>query len=189
MLIFMNNPAASRILWNEAAGKGFLLGLFTFLCRILSQSITLNGPSSGTAVLGIVIWFIQFAGCIWLMKVFMERLAAKYDGVDNKDTARYGMRLALASSIVFSAGMLADILFIAPEIVEEQMDMYYRMYGQYMDTNTQAMFRKVEDSYPEIVFFSTLTYSFLYGVVLSRILSMSIPKKDPFSSFMDKQEK
>lgn len=106
MLIFMNNPAASRILWNEAAGKGFLLGLFTFLCRILSQSITLNGPSSGTAVLGIVIWFIQFAGCIWLMKVFMERLAAKYD-----------------------------------------------------------------------------------GVVLSRILSMSIPKKDPFSSFMDKQEK
>ena len=34
---------------------------------------------------------------------------------------------------------------------------------------------------------STLIYSFLYGVVLSAILSVSIPRKDPFSSFMDKK--
>lgn len=186
--LFMDNSVSSRILWNKAARNGLLLGLFTAACRILSQAISSTGTATaGTAVLNGIVWLVQFGGCIWLMKFFMERLAGNFDGVTNRTTAKYGRMLALASSIIFSAAMFFDVSFISPETVTRQMDLYYQMYGNMLDENTRAMLQKVEDYYPQIMFFSTLIYSFLYGVVLSAILSVSIPRKDPFSSFMDKK--
>lgn len=184
----MDNSVSSRILWNKAARNGLLLGLFTAACRILSQAISSTGTATaGTAVLNGIVWLVQFGGCIWLMKFFMERLAGNFDGVTNRTTAKYGRMLALASSIIFSAAMFFDVSFISPETVTRQMDMYYQMYGNMLDENTRAMLQKIEDYYPQIMFFSTFIYSFLYGVVLSAILSVSIPRKDPFSSFMDKK--
>lgn len=186
--LFMDNSVSSRILWNKAARNGLLLGLFTAACRILSQAISSTGTATaGTAVLNGIVWLVQFGGCIWLMKFFMERLAGNFDGVTNRTTAKYGRMLALASSIIFSAAMFFDVSFISPETVTRQMDLYYQMYGNMLDENTRAMLQKIEDYYPQIMFFSTLIYSFLYGVVLSAILSVSIPRKDPFSSFMDKK--
>ena len=81
--------------------------------------------------------------------------------------------------------MLFDILFIAPETVAKQMDLLYEMYGSMIDANTRSTLQYIENSYPQIMFFSTLIYSWLYGIVLSAILSRSIPRRDPFASYMD----
>lgn len=182
----MNDPVSSKILWNKAAKNGIALGLFTAVCRILSQYVTsVEMPSAGTAVLNGLIWLIQFIGCIWIMKFLMERLVRQYDKVDNRATAKYGRLLALTSSLIFSAAMLFDILFIAPETVTKQMDLLYEMYGSMIDANTRSALQYIENSYPQIMFFSTLIYSWLYGIVLSAILSRSIPRRDPFASYMD----
>lgn len=184
----MENPVSSRILWNKAAQNGLLLGLFTAACRIVSQAISATETATaGTAVLNGIVWLIQFGGCLWLMKFFMERLAGSCKGVTNRITARYGRMLALTSGLVFSAAMFFDVSFISPETVSRHMDLYYQMYGSMLDENSRTMLRKIEDYYPQIMFFSTLIYSFVYGVVLSAILSVSIPRKDPFSSFMDRK--
>lgn len=181
----MNNPVSPKILWNKAAKNGIALGLFTALCRMVSQFVTSTDiPSAGTAVLNGLVWLIQFAGCIWIMKFLMERLVTQYDGVTGRDTARYGRLLALSSSLIFSAVMLADVLFISPETVTKQMDLLYEMYGSMIDTNTRATLQAMENAYPQIMFFSTFIYSWLYGVILSAILSRSIPRRDPFDSFM-----
>ena len=58
-----------------------------------------------------------------------------------------------------------------------------QMYSSMMDSNSMAMLEKMEDSYPQILFFSNLIYCFIYGTVLSAILSRSIPKNDPFASY------
>ncbi len=182
----MNNPDSKKILWNKAAKNGLVLGLFTAACRILSQFIAGSGiPSAGTAVLNGIIWLLQFGGCIWIMKFLMERLTREFDGVDNRDTARYGRLLALTSSLIFAAAMLSDILFISPETASQQMDLYYQLYGSQIDENTRSALKAIEDNYPRILFFSTWIYSWIYGVILASILSLSIPKKDPFARFMN----
>ena len=175
-------------MWNKAAGNGLLLGLFTALCRIASQVIALSGTASaGTAVLSGIIWLLQTGGCIWIMKFFMERLVRQYDGVDSRDTARYGRMLALTSSLVFAGIMLADIVYIFPETADTQLSLYRQLYGEQMDANMRSALKTIEDNYPKIMFFSTLIYSWLYGVILSAVLSLTIPGKDPFSRFMNKQ--
>lgn len=184
----MNNPDSTSILWNKAARNGIILGLFTAVCRMAAQGVSLSGASAGSAVLNSIIWILQTGGCFWMMKFFLERLVSCHEGVTNRDTSRYGMMLALTSSIIFSAAMLFDIIYIAPEAVEKQMDLFYQLYGPAMDSNTRSVLKTIEDNYPMIMFFSTLVYSCLYGIVLSAILSLSIPKRNPFEKFMDKQE-
>lgn len=183
----MNNPDQKKILWNKAAKNGLVLGLFTAVCRILSQGISQSDASTGTVVLNATIWLVQTGGCIWIMKFLMERLVGQFDGVDNRDTARYGRLLALTSSLIFAACMLFYVVLLAPGTVSEQMDLIYKLYGQYMDENMRASLKSIENNYPQIMFFSTWLYSWLYGIVLSAILSISIPRKAPFAGFMDKK--
>ena len=181
----MNNTDSKKILWNKAAKNGLALGLFTAACRLLSQFLAGSDiPTAGTAVLTGVIWLLQFGGCIWIMKFLMERLVHQYEGVDNKDTARYGRLLALTSSLVFAAAMLFDVIFISPEMAQQQMDLYYQLYGPNMNENTRSALQSIENNYPQILFFSTWIYSWIYGIVLASILSVTIPKKDPFVKFM-----
>ena len=181
----MNNPDQKKILWNKAARNGLVLGLFTALCRIVSGALTSGDASAGTAVLNGIIWLLQTGGCIWLMKFLMERLVTQYDGVDNGDTARYGRMLALTSSMIFAAAMFFFVAFADPEFVSGQMDLIYQLYGEHLDENTRSYLKTIENNYTKIMFFSTWIYSWLYGVILSAILSISIPKKDPFAGFME----
>lgn len=182
----MNITDSRKILWNKAAKNGLVLGLFTAACRILAQIVAgAEIPTAGTAVLNGIIWLLQFGGCIWIMRFLMERLTRQFEGVDNRDTARYGRLLALTSSLIFAAAMLFDVLFISPETIDRQMDLYYQLYGQQLDENTRSALKTIEDWYPQIMFFSTWIYSWIYGVILASILSISVPQKDPFTNFMN----
>ena len=58
-----------------------------------------------------------------------------------------------------------------------------QMYSSMLDSNSMAMLEKMEDSFPQISFFSNLIYCFLFGLVLSAILSRNIPKRDLFADF------
>ena len=50
-----------------------------------------------------------------------------------------------------------------------------------MDSNTINALDKVEAIMPQMIFFSNLIYCFLYGTVLSAILSRNIPPRNPFA--------
>lgn len=184
----MNDSASNRILWNLATKNGLLLGLFTALCRILSQTLSTGEASAGMAVLNLIIWLVQFVGCIFLMKFFMERLVAGHKDADNRDTARYGRMLALTSSLIFSSAMLFDVVFLDPDMAGQQIELIRQLYGGSLDSDTLELIGK-EGFYPKVMFFSNLIYGFVYGAILSWILSRYIPKRDPFSSYMDKNGK
>ena len=184
----MNNPDQKKILWNKAAKNGLVLGLFTAVCRILSQGISQSDASTGTVVLNATIWLVQTGGCIWIMKFLMERLVGQFDGVDNRDTARYGRMLALTSSLIFSSAMLFDVVFLDPDMAGQQIELIRQLYGGSLDSDTLELIGK-EGFYPKVMFFSNLIYGFVYGAILSWILSRYIPKRDPFSSYMDKNGK
>ena len=49
------------------------------------------------------------------------------------------------------------------------------------DSNTLSVMEETLQNLPAITFVSNLIYCFLYGTILSAILSRSIPQPDPFA--------
>ena len=116
------------------------------------------------------------------MIFFMKRLAKSYDNVTNSTTFKFGTTVAACSALIFAAASLANVTIINPDLISRQMEAVVQILGSKADSNTLAALGDMEESMPEIVFFSNLFYCFLYGVVLSLILSRRIPSNDPFAN-------
>jgi hypothetical protein len=52
-----------------------------------------------------------------------------------------------------------------------------------MDSNTLNAVDSFMENLPQLTFFSNLIYCFLFGTVLTAILSRNIPSKDPFADY------
>ena len=178
---YMNQNLNIKTLWSKAGTAGAVLGAVSGIFIFL-RADSISAPMASMAV-SFILWLVKFILCIWLMMFFMKKLCREYSQATNADTFKFGMLTALLSSLICSAIYLADVLFITPDLFSAQMDKMMQMYSSMMDSNSMAMLEKMEDSYPQILFFSNLIYCFIYGTVLSAILSRSIPKNDPFASY------
>ncbi len=170
-------------LLNNCAKYGALLGLATVVCRFSDQSLTNIGPSMLTSVLSFIIWLVQFVGCILLMRFFMKKFVSDNDVDDNRTSFVFGMLVALFSAILVSAYTLANVLFISPESVDFLFDTVYNVMGPALDDNGRNAVEHLREIYPQYIFFATLIYCFIYGTILSAILSARIPSKDPFAEY------
>ena len=123
----------------------------------------------------------KFAGCIWLMLFFIRKFVKENPQADNSSSFRFGIITSLLSALIYSAASFANTAFINKELFTEQMDMIMQSYARIMDSNTMNAMEKMLDMMPQITFFSTLAYCFLFGTALSAILSRNIPSRDPFA--------
>lgn len=180
----MGETVNRAILWNNAGKAGAILGIVTAALMFIDQA--LSGMQALGLLLRALVWAIKFVGCIWLMRFFMTRLCDRYSGVTNSDTMKYGMMIAFLSGLIYSAFLLANILIISPDLVDEQFDIILQSYSGLFDANTLSSIEKMKAVYPQTAFFSQLIYCFLYGTALSAILSRYIPKRDPFADFTGK---
>ena len=169
------------IIRNEAGKDGLILGLVTVVFMFASQFAGKIGSPALSGVLGFFLWLAKFLGCIFLMRWFMSRLVAKYEGVIGADTFRLGVWIALFSALILSAFTLVNMLYISPDAVSESFDQIFAQMGPMLDSNSQEALTALEPKMPVIAFFSNLIYCFLFGVILSAILSRNIPKADPFA--------
>ena len=181
----MKETVSTRILWNNAGKAGAVLGLTSAAVMFLNQLA--SGMSSTGLVLlaSSVLWLVKFAGCIWLMRFFMQRLADRYDGVTGSTSFKYGMMIAFLSALIYSAVLLANMLFISADLTQQQFDQVMQAYAGILDANSISMMEKLENVYPQIAFFSQLVYCFMYGTILSLILSRFIPRNDPFAGYQE----
>lgn len=177
----MDETINQKILWNNAGKAGAVLGIATAALMFIDQA--LSGLQTIGLLLRAVIWVIRFVGCILLMRYFMQRLCARYSGVTNSDTFRYGMIIAFLSGLIYSAFILANILIISPDLIDKQFDLIIQSYSSFLDSNTLSSVEQMKSIYPQTAFFSQLIYCFLYGTALSAILSRYIPKTDPFANY------
>lgn len=179
----MKETVTGRILWNNAGKAGAVLGLVSAAFMFISQAMAGTGSPVVSTALNILLWTVKFVGCIWLMRFFMLRLCLRYDGVTNSVTMKYGAAIAFLSALIYSAFLLANLLFITPDLIDMQFDQMMQMYSGMLDSNSLTMMENMRESYPQIAFFTQLIYCFLYGTLLSFILSRYIPKNDPFADF------
>ena len=178
----MKENITTGILLNKAGIAGIVLGLVSTAYIFISTGIaSITSPVLNT-LLTILLWTVKFVLCIWLMIFFMKRLAKSYDNVRNSTTFKFGTTVAACSALIFAAASLANVTIINPDLISRQMEAVVQILGSKADSNTLAALGDMEESMPEIVFFSNLFYCFLYGVVLSLILSRRIPSNDPFAN-------
>ncbi|EJW96523.1 hypothetical protein EVA_15371 [gut metagenome] len=90
------------------------------------------------------------------------------------------MIASFLSALLFSGIQMANMLCISPDYYENSYRSLMQVYSKMLDSNTLGMMEQMLGNIDKITFFSTLIYCFIYGTVLSLILSMNIPARNPF---------
>ena len=179
----MEKRISSKDLWDGAGKAGLVLGLVSSAYVLISMLLTKLGGSTGMALvstlLSFLLWALKFGGCIYLMKLFMTRFANAHPDADNSDTFRFGMATAFLSALIFSAFDMAYLTWIAPDTMTQAMESVTEMYGNMMPAESLEMLEGI--NFGHVTFFTNLIYCFLFGTVLSAILSRNIPSRNPFA--------
>ncbi len=168
----MKNKMDNTAVWNEA-GKGALyLGGLSVLCLSLKEVSALSGSNFLITAASVILWVVEFFGCILLMKRFMLDFRDKYEGVQMADTARLGRRMALLSGLLLAS---AQALFIM-QMPQEEMNALVDQLSSAMSMGASE--REAMDGViprlPVLTFVFQWLYCYLYGTVLASILSRYI---------------
>lgn len=180
----MEQNVIQKNMWNTAAKAGLILGLvsavYMFVNKWTGQA---DLPTFLTMLINGVMWCLKFGGCIWLMMFFMKKFVAENPEARNSHTRRLGMAMAFLSALVYSAISFADVAFISADFYAEQINQVMQATASMMDSNTLNEMDKMMEKLPQMTFFSNLIYCFIYGTLLSAILSRNIPSRDPFADY------
>ena len=178
----MEQNALRRNMWEEAGKAGLALGLVSTAYLFLAQwTSTSQMPAALMMILNLVLWVGKFGGCIWLMMTFMKKFAAQDSKIENNTVFRFGIAAALLSALVYAAASFANAAFISADMLNEQMTALMEQMAPMMDSNTANQMEGFVKKMPQLTFFSNLFYCFIYGSILSYILSRNIPNRNPFA--------
>ncbi len=184
----MTEKTLRKDMWESAGYAGLALGLvsiaYMYLNNFLGQAALgdLKNYSTIINVLAMALWGAKFIGCILLMKFFMKRFSASYPEATNKDVLKMGIATALLSALLYSAAQFADMVYLQPDYYNGVFNAAVREMPR-MDSNTMNQMKEIWSMMPQITFTINLLYCFVYGAILSLILSRNIPSNDPFANY------
>lgn len=164
---------------NRAALAGAVLGVVSG--GYIFVSYALAGSVGGTALTWLY-WLAKLVGCIWIMRWFMQRFCRDFGQADNTDTRKLGTLAALYSAIITAACSFIALEYVFPDAIQQQLSLVLSTYGSMFDSNTMSMMEKMGEKMGVISSISNLFWCFLYGWILSIILSSRIPSVDPFAN-------
>jgi len=168
----MKQTLDNNTLWNEAAKAGAFLGGVSVGCLALKELAGTSGSNFLITAAAVILWAVEFFGCILIMKNVMLSLRDRYEGVKMADTYRLGRRAALLSGLLLAS---AQTLFIL-KMPEAEMTSFVDQVaaalpaGAASRDEVEGMMGKL----PVITFIGQWVYCFLYGTVLSSIMSRYI---------------
>ena len=169
----------NKSLWNEAGRVGFVFGGFSSLCLLLKEGAALTHSTFLVQAAAIILWAVEFFGCILLMKKYMLDLRDKFDGVSMVDTYRFGRRVGLLSGLIFAAANAILIMKTPQETISEALTQISASLSSLGSMSEDEAGRLV-DKLPLYTFIFQWVYCFLYGSVLSAIMSRYIFARDIF---------
>lgn len=176
----------SKDMWSEAAKAGLVLGGVSVLYLVISYFTSMISGGVATAfiasVLNIVLWAAKFFGCIYLMKFFLQSFHDKHQDMARAFLRRYGMMIALLSAIVYSGCYLFYEVVVAQDMMNEAFDIAMEQYSTMLDAESLEYIQNMRADMPTISFFTNLIYCFIFGTVLSAIISGRMISDNPFAS-------
>lgn len=177
----MEENSKNRVLWNESASRGLALGGFSAACFALKQ-LSAGASEQVFTFLSPIIWLIQFAGCIFILRYLLMSFAAK-EQISSLDCYILGKRICTFSSLILAVIVTAVVVYVPDNFLSLQFEAMKETYSGAMDAKTKEVFDSMtmSDS-PGVVFFSQFIYAYAYGSILSAILSRKIPPKEEQNS-------
>jgi hypothetical protein len=168
----MKKTMDNNAVWNEA-GKGALyVGGLSVLCLSLKELSALSGSNFLMTAAAVILWSVEFFGCILLMKRSLLDFRDKYEGVKMADTAKLGRRIALLSGLLLASAQALFIMQMPQEDMTAMVDQLSSTMS--MGAAEREAVDGVLDKLPVFTFVFQWLYCFLYGTVLSSILSRYI---------------
>ena len=175
-------------MWNIAARYGLVLGVIASIYT-LSTTMMADLEISATLVklITCILWTAKLVGCIWLMRHAMVSYAKTCDEISNRDIFKLGVTASVLSALVFAAFSFANISYISADLFDLQMEQAMTQMAPMMDSNSLSMVDCYLENLPTITFISNLVYCFIFGTILSAILSRNIPSVDPFADYKSQE--
>lgn len=165
-----------RTTWDYAGKAGLALGAVSSAYFAANSLISVGISGVWGSVATFALWGLKFYLCIWLLKKFMKIFVKYNPEAGNPDTLRFGILTSLLSSLVYSAFYLAWVTFIQPDIFIDAL----QEVAASMPADAVSQMQDMMDRMPKLTFFANLIYCFIFGTVLSLILSRDIPPVNPF---------
>ena len=183
---FVEMKLDGKTLWNEAARVGFVFGAFSSVCLALKMGASLTGSNFLVQAAAIILWAVEFFGCILLMKKYMLDLRDKFEGVTMLDAYHFGRRVALLSGLILAAVDAFITMKIPPETVENVVSELNTAVTSKLGSGYENEVGRFVDKLPLYTFIGQWLYCFLYGSLLSGIMSRYIYLQGPFQGGDDR---
>jgi len=169
-------------IWNDAARVGIIFGVFSSACLGLQELSALTGSTFVVSLASIVLWAVEFFGCILLMKKYMLDEIDKHPGIQPSEVYTFGRRVALLSGLILAAVNAIIISRIPPETMEETMASIVTSMPASMQADAGDQIAAMIDKMPIYTFIGQWIYCFLYGTILSAIMSRYVTMYSIFKS-------
>ena len=174
-----------KSMWNQAGKAGLALAGISIAYMIFSQLISSGNmneePSTFISITSLIVWALKITGCILLMKFFMLKFYNSAD-VNKNEVFKMGMATALLSAFVYSAIYFINLRYISTDYcIELKNTLLIQAKQEITGEEFMRLSEMVQNYFLQFLFFSNLIYCFIYGTVISALISRSLPKKNPFS--------
>ena len=166
--------------WNNAAIAGLILAVVTIAMETIGGLCGKLGGFTGS-FLGFIVWAGKLILCAVVFSKLLKRFHNEYTDVDYSRLQRYGLKLALFSSLLVAAWSIINLLYIKPDAFEEMMDVMRTSYSSMMDSNTEAAMEKMLPKMPFYLAIGSFIYCFIWGWLYSTLFSRSTANDDPFA--------
>ena len=174
----MSKKLDNTVLWNEAAKAGALLGAVSVGCLVLKELAGMFGSAFLVQAAAIILWAVEFFGCILLMKRVQLDLRDHYEDVKMEDTYRLGKRAAVLSGLLLASAHALVMLYMPQETMDGMVNELTDAMG--MTASQKEQVDGMLGQLPIFTFLFQWAYCFLYGTVLSSIMSRYIFLQGPF---------
>lgn len=175
------NTSERQQIWSRAARDGAVLGAVSVAAGLLATAVpAVAGAGAVASMAGVIIWAAKTAGSYILLK---RQIASR---PVSGSPFRYGLKVVLFSSILYSAYIAADLTYISPDRIKESFDLIYSMYNGLLDSNSMQSLEAIEDRMPLYATISQFIWCYLFGTVFSSIISSGLRRKEsPFGEDSD----
>lgn len=164
-----------KVIWSEAGMPGLVLGLVTAAFFYLTSFWS-------NPIVSTVVWIAKFAGCIYLMYFFMKKFVTIHKEANNSDSFKFGVVVALLSAFIYSISYYVFVVYIKPDTFELALNAVMENYSSFLDSNSLEQLENMIPKLPAIGLFANIIYCFVYGSIVSAIISRSVPSNNPFDT-------
>lgn len=160
--------------WSVAALDGLLLALITIIATLIQTVL-----KPGVAI-NWLLWLVKFSGSIGLLYYFMKDYSNNRPSLTYKEGFNFGFILCFLSSVICACYLFLHYAIIFPDSIAATME---QAAVALESSNPEAMdvLSKLENSFPQIMFISSLIYYTLFGILASAIIANYTKKGDVFT--------